>query len=231
MIRPGHKFRVGVLLGACMLVYLCVLARLFWVQIMKSDFFVGMAAQQYLVGVFGANPRGTIFDRHGQQLVLNKEIFSAFVLPNTAHDRDELLNFLHQYYPPVLNRILNHPERYFFWLERRLTPERYAWLKEQKLNCIQFATESVRYYPYKELAHVLGFTDIDNHGIAGLELSLNKQLAGEAAKYRMAKDARAKRYYFERTTEKEGVASDAVHITIDHKLQFLLYHNCNIIRI
>lgn len=225
MIRPGHKFRVAILLGACMLVYLCVLARLFWVQIMKKDFFEGMAAQQYLVGVFGANPRGTIFDRHGQQLVLNKEVFSAFVLPNAAHDRDALLNFLHQYYPPVLNRILNHPERYFFWLERRLTPERYAWLKEQNLSGIQFTTESVRYYPHKEMAHVLGFTDIDNHGIAGLELALNKQLTGEAAKYRMAKDARAKRYYFERTTEKEGVASDAVHITIDHKLQFLLYQD------
>lgn len=225
MMRPGHKLRIGILLCLCFLVYLCVLGRLFWVQILKKDFFEAMAAQQYLVGAFGANPRGVLFDRHGQQLVLNKEVFSAFILPNTARDRDELLNFLHQYYPPVLNRVLSHPERYFFWLERRLTPERYAWLKEQNLHGIQFATESIRYYPYKELAHVIGFTDIDNQGIAGLELALNKKLTGEAPKYRMAKDARAKRYYFERTTEKEGVASDAVHITIDHKLQFLLYQD------
>lgn len=225
MMRPGHKFRIGILLCICVLVYLAVLARLFWVQVLNRDFFEGMATQQYLAGAFGANPRGILFDRHGQQLVLNKEVFSAFILPNSAHDRDELFNFLHQYYSPVLNRVLSHPERYFFWLERRLTPERYAWLKEQRLNGIQFATESIRYYPYKELAHVLGFTDIDNQGIAGLELALNKKLSGEATKYRMAKDARAKRFYFEKTTEKEGVASDAVHITIDHKLQFLLYQD------
>ena len=225
MMLRGHKVRVGLLLGLCALVYVCVLARLFWVQVMRQDFFSTLATQQYVVGAIGSNPRGEIFDRYGHSLVLNKEVQSAFILPHSATDRDELLNFLHVHYPNVLQRIIQHPEKYFFWLERRLTAERYTWLKEQKLSAIQFASESVRYYPHPELAHVLGFTDIDNRGIAGLELSLDKKLAGEASRYRMAKDARAKRYYFERTTEKEGVSSNSVHLTLDHKLQFLIYED------
>lgn len=224
-MRKGDKIRVGVLFVVCVIMYVSVLIRLFWVQVMRQDFFEALATQQYQIGVIGSNPRGGIFDRHGQQLVLNKDVSSAFILPHSAVDRDELLNFLHKYYPIVLERVLNHPERYFFWLERRLTDERCEWLKEQKISAIQFANESVRHYAYQELAPVLGFTDVDNQGIAGLELTYDKKLAGEASKYRVAKDARAKRYYFDRKIEKEGVAGNAVHITIDHKLQFLLYQD------
>ena len=225
MIRRGHKIRVWMLLSACVVIYLCVLVRLLWVQVIQQDFFKGLASQQYLVGGLGANQRGDIVDRYGQPLVVNKELPSAFILPHVSAHHEALCDFLRKHYPVVLARVERHPERHFFWLERRLTPERQAWLKQQDISGIQFAQESVRHYPYPELAHVLGFTDIDNHGIAGIELAFNKNLTGEPTQYCIAKDARAKRFYFDRTTKKEGVPSMPVQVTIDHKLQFLLYQD------
>jgi cell division protein FtsI (penicillin-binding protein 3) len=225
MIRKGHSIRVGMLLGVCIVVYLSVLARLVWVQIIKKDFFDNLGTQQYLMGVCGANPRGSIIDRDGQPLVVNKELPSAFIVPHVSTDSAPMHDFLRKHYPVVLDRLQQHPERHFFWLERRLTPERQAWLAQQKIPEIQFVQESVRHYPYPELAHILGFADIDNRGISGLELTFDKKLAGEAAQYRQAKDARAKRFYFDQTVKKKGVSSSPVQITIDHKLQFLLYQD------
>lgn len=226
MIRKGHTIRVGMLLVVCIIVYFCVLGRLFWVQIIKRDFFNGLARHQYLMGVFGTNPRESIEDRYGHPLVVNKEVFSAFIVPhNASQDNQVLLEFLKRYYPIVFERLTRHPDRHFFWLERRLSPERKSWLAEQNISEIHFALESVRYYPYAELAHVLGFTDIDNRGIAGLELAFDKRLAGEAAEYRQAKDARTKRYYFDQTIKKQGISGRPVQITIDHELQFLLYQD------
>jgi cell division protein FtsI (penicillin-binding protein 3) len=225
MMRRGHKLRVGLLLGVCLLVYIAVIMRLLWVQVVYQDFFANLATHQYVVGALGSSPRASIVDRNGQQLVVNKEVPSAFILPHTTRDEEQMKTFLRQHYPAVLERIERSPERHFFWLERRLTPERCAWFTDLKMPEIQLAQESVRHYPYPEMTQVLGFTDIDNRGISGIELACDKQLAGEAAQYRMAKDARAQRFYFNRTVKKEGVSSEPVHITIDHKLQFLLYQD------
>ncbi|MBM3886370.1 penicillin-binding protein 2, partial [Candidatus Dependentiae bacterium] len=225
MMRPGHKIRISMILGVCTLIYTLVIVRLLWVQVVQQDFFCNLATQQYLIGGEGVTQRGDILDRYGHQLVVNKELPSAFILPHVNGQTDILNDFLKEYYPAVLARIERNPRRHFFWLERRLTPEREHWLKQQKVPAIQFAQESVRYYPYPELAHVLGFTDIDNKGIAGLELAFDKELRGVPPLYNMAKDARSKRFYFEKITKKEGTPSQSVQLTIDHKLQFLLYQD------
>ena len=224
MIREkNYKLRVIGVLIIFFILYALVLVRLFFIQIYYNDFFMQMGHSQYNVRITLDQPRASIFDRNGVALAINKEVASAFVLPHQFKDRLRTMAFLQKHYPQVHQRILDNPDRYFIWVERRLSSEREAWIKEHDCVDINFVPEYRRFYPFIELASVIGMTDIDNQGIAGLELANSSKLAGKPSCYTVQKDARSNRFYFEKTINKEGVAGVSVTTTIDRTLQFLAY--------
>ncbi len=125
--------------------------------------------------------RGNILDRNGQILATSLPTPSVFADPKEILDADAAARDLMQVFPDLdrqaLRAALSGPGR-FVWIKRMI-----SWDDKQKLNRfgipgINFANERRRYYPSgRAAAHVLGLTNIDGRGTAGIEQSFDPTLA------------------------------------------------------
>lgn len=224
MVYKDYKARVILVFLAFFALYLILAVRLFLLQVYQKDFFNVLAWQQHHVSMTINPPRGLIFDRSGSvALALNQEVQSAFILPHQFKQTEKTKKFLQRHYPDVFARMTANPERHFLWLERHVTPQRCIWLKKHGTDDISFINEPKRFYPFQSCAQVLGFTDIDNKGIAGLELEFDKKLQGIPTHLSIARDARSGNYYFERSIDQAGSQGEALTLSLDSNLQFFAF--------
>lgn len=218
-----YKIRVIIVFFCFCCLFAVIIARLFLIQIYQASFFKNLAQQQHELSLTINPPRAIIYDRYGKQLTLNKEVISAFILPRQLEQREKTERFLNTEYPDVLARLKAHPEKYFLWLDRHMLRTQQEAIEHRGLSDIHFIGEFQRFYPYKEMAHILGFTNIDGEGIAGLELQFSRQLAGDAAFLRLEKDARSGSFYFTRHVERAGKNGQPITLTVDSTLQRLAF--------
>ena len=137
--------------------------------------------------------RGDITDRNGVLLATTLDTPSLFADPKQVIDAKDAAHRLHQVLPDLdegelVARLSS--DKSFVWLKRHLTPREEADVNRLGLPGLQFQSEGRRVYPEGDLAaHVVGYTDTDNNGLAGVERGLDKRLkAGEAV--RLSLDAR-----------------------------------------
>lgn len=128
--------------------------------------------------------RADIVDRNGALIATNLPTASLYADPRAVIDVDETARALAGALPGLdvdhLRRKLASP-RGFVWLERGLAPAQQAGVHALGLPGIAFVDEERRVYPQGSLlAHVLGYTDIDNQGIAGVEKTLDETLRRQA---------------------------------------------------
>ena len=77
----------------------------------------------------------------------------------------------------------------FIYLARQVNPEQAEWIDKLHLPGINLRDESRRFYPAGHVAaNLLGFTNIDNQGIEGIEKSFNAQLTGKPGRRLVRKD-------------------------------------------
>ena len=199
-----------------------VLARLSYLQLFcYSEYFAKAQHQQQRI--FEISPkRGTIYDRKGRELAVSLPMDSVFADPAEISD-PELAGRL-------LSRILSDspsdeietkireahiPIR----LARKLSPETVQRIQEMNLRGIFFQQESRRVYPQRKLAaHVLGYTDVDEKGIGGIEYALDKQIRGRPGKIMVMADGR-RRWYDRKESAADPGAS--VTLTIDETIQYI----------
>ena len=124
-----------------------------------------------------AASRPRILDRNGQIMALDIEVQSLFAEPKFIDRPDEIFESLVTVLPDLefksTMRKLKSGQG-FVWLKRELTPGQQADILALGLPGIGFRPESQRFYPAAETAsHILGHTNIDNQGIAGVEKYLD----------------------------------------------------------
>jgi cell division protein FtsI/penicillin-binding protein 2 len=203
-----------------LLLYGIIIANLYVMQIKKESFFSNLAEKQYSISMTTLPERACIFDRNGTLIAMNKDSFSAFVLPKQIADRTAIAKFLEQQFPAAAGRLDQAWDKNFFFIARKLTQEQIETISNANLPDIHILQEPSRFYPYQCLSTVLGITDIDNHGIMGLEQEYDELLRGTATTHTLKKDARSNRFYFEKEILEQGTPSKPIHLTIDADLQF-----------
>ncbi|MFH1461614.1 MAG: penicillin-binding protein 2 [bacterium] len=222
MVKKNYKPRILIVFILFIILYLIITLRLYILQIHGQNFFKSLAEQQYHFQLTINPNRAKIYDRTGKDLLaFNIQSYSAFILPKQLKEKDKILNFLKKHYKNVHKQILTNKRKKFIWLERQLSDEKLEWLKKLELQDIHFLAEPSRFYPLKSAANIIGFTDIDNNGIAGIELQFNKLLSGIPKTIELKKDARKDSFYFDKKTIQKGKKGEQVVLTIDSKLQFL----------
>ena len=188
--RPEKRVLVAaVLLG---LGFLVILARLFQLQVLQAAELAQMAGRQHQKMLTVEGGRGSIYDRSGKILAMNLDVPSVFGEPRVISDARGTASRLAQ----VLLSDAKQMEaklrngRNFVWLERRLTPETAERLRALSLPGIGLLPEARHFYPNGTLlAHVLGFANIDNHGLEGLEGKYDAYLQGERGHFIVERDA------------------------------------------
>ncbi|HEX2977656.1 MAG TPA: penicillin-binding protein 2 [Candidatus Babeliales bacterium] len=224
-MNKRYTFRAGLVFLFFCFLYLAIACNLYLIQIKQRDFFNNLAQQQYTLSITTHPPRALILDRVGVPLTINKESISAFIEPSKITNIAPLERFLKKEFPQSLERLKAHRDAQFLFIKRKLSPEQRTAIEQNEQADIQFMKEPHRWYPMESMGHIIGITDIDNHGLFGIESMFNNRLAGLPSTFALQKDARSGTYYFAKKTTKEGHEGEPVKLTIDSTLQFLAYED------
>lgn len=213
--------RIRLLLTVFALAFAGTLARAVWLQAVHAQPLERMAQDQQHATVTIPAGRGTIYDRNGVQLAIGRQATTVYANPrHIADPRAVALAAARalrldpeELYPKLADR-----SKGFVYVARKADPRRAAALEKRGLTGLGFYPEERRAYPQGGVAaQVLGYAGIDNRGLAGLELSLDRILAGRAGSETIVRDpfGRAIDVISARPAE-EG---RDVHLTLDHSLQ------------
>ena len=137
--------------------------------------------------------RADIVDRNGELLATSVVSWSLWANPSLIWDGADVARQLAGVLPELneadLSARLSDPKRKFVWVKRGLTPRQREQVAALGLEGLDFREEARRAYPRGVLAgQVLGYTNVDGEGIAGVELAYDSALQGGAEPVRLALD-------------------------------------------
>ena len=123
--------------------------------------------------------RPDIVDRNGEVLATDIKMVSVFAEPRNIVDKDEAVELLTAVLPDLDARELRErlgTRKGFVWVKREITPKQQAEVHRLGIPGVGFLPENKRVYPNAQAAaHVLGFANVDNVGIAGIEKYIDGQ--------------------------------------------------------
>jgi cell division protein FtsI (penicillin-binding protein 3) len=216
------QLRLLIVAGCLVLWMAMVLARLGTLQFIEHSFYLSKARRQQQRTVEITPKRGAIFDRNMHPLAMSTEVESAYAIPTELGDNKDqaarLLSGIVEIPRDVLVSKFNSGNT-FVWVSRKLPPEKSDAIKELNLKGVYTMKENQRFYPNRDLAaHVLGFVNLDEKGISGLEFQLDKQVRGKGDKILVMADAKQRWFDAEQAKRDEGAN---VVLTIDTKVQYI----------
>ncbi len=123
--------------------------------------------------------RPPILDRNGLEMAVDIRVPSLYAEPRRIIDVEEAVSKLRTVLPELSEDWLRSKltgDKGFVWLERELSPAMEERVMRLGIPGIEFLTESKRFYPgMSEASHILGSTNIDNQGIAGIEKHMDTE--------------------------------------------------------
>jgi cell division protein FtsI (penicillin-binding protein 3) len=138
--------------------------------------------------------RADIVDRNGIVLATNLVTASLYANPREVPNPRAAAAALSKVLPELKQEEIEGKlaaDKSFVWLKRNLTPKQQYAVNRLGIPGLSFQREERRVYPHGGLAaHIIGFTDIDNHGIAGVERQFESRLAEEHAPLALSIDLR-----------------------------------------
>jgi cell division protein FtsI (penicillin-binding protein 3) len=213
--------RVRLLLAVLALAFGITFLRAFWLQGVRADALAARATSQHREVVTLPAGRGTIVDRTGVQLAIGEDATTVYANPRQVRNPRAVALAVGRALdidPETLYPLLADQSRGFVFLARKADPEHAAALERRRLPGLGFYHEERRSYPQGTVAaQVLGYAGIDNRGLAGLELGLDRLLSGRAGRETLIKDP------FGRVIDVAGAKPEQrgrdVVLTLDHTLQ------------
>ena len=202
-----------------------LIGRAFWLQAVKTDFLQGKGDSRYRRDVEISASRGRIVDRHGDVLAVSTPMKSVWAIPSAIQvepaTKGQLAKLL-ELTPKELDRKLAS-DKDFVFLKRQLPPEAADEIAKLKLPGVQQDKEYRRYYPAGEMvAHMVGFTGVDDKGLEGVELALEKELVGRAGSRTVIRDRRGNVVEDVGSIKPPQDGKDIV-LALDNKIQYLAY--------
>ena len=216
------KFAVG----AIALGFTLLAVRAAYIQVISNDFFQKQGQVRFARTLELPANRGRILDRNGQLLATSVLAPSIWAIPEDV-DRDpkQLQRLAKLLEMPLteLNAKLEDEDKTFVWLKRQVDEPVAKQIAALNIKGIYQRKEYKRQYPEGEVAaHLVGFTNVENHGQEGVELAFNETLAGKPGSRRVIKDRLGS--VIEVVGEQvPPVDGRDVRLSIDSKIQFFAY--------
>lgn len=171
--------------------------------------------------------RGLIADRSGEVLAMSTPVFSLGANPRALLAAPEgvaqVAQILDMAPNDLKSRLEERRTRQFYWIRRHLTPAVSEQLLAANIEGVELRREYKRFYPTSEVAaHLVGFTNVDDHGQEGIELAYDDALRGHSGANRVLRDNHGQtiRSLGEITPARPG--SD-LRLSIDRRLQYVVY--------
>ena len=217
------RFRVVIALLAIMVG--AIAWRIIDLQVVDRDFLKGQGDARSLRHIPIPAHRGLITDRNGEPLAVSTPVTTLWANPKEmqgAKDRWPALAVALKQDPQQLTaRLEQQANKEFIYLVRGLTPEQGQVVLDLKVPGVYGIEEFRRFYPAGDVAaHMVGFTDLDDHGREGVELAYDEWLAGVPGKRQVIKDRRG-RLIKDIQVTKNAKAGKTLALSIDLRLQYL----------
>ena len=237
---PEQAFRARARLVALLLCGICfagLIARLYWLQLAAGDWYTRRALGQQLRDTVVPADRGRIYSADGVLLAANSSCWTLRASPRempadklelAAHGLAQILELdeaalLEKFRDRASNDCLLR-----YRVERSMADAVRDFCEENGITGIRINQDSKRWYPQGEfLASVLGFTNVDNAGVSGLELEYNEQLTGQNGVVLTAVNAWGHTLEQSYETEQFPVEGSSLWLTIDANIQHYLENALN----
>ena len=216
-----------IVLGIFYVLGLLLLVSAFGLQIVEQKFLQTQGNNRVIRTVEMPAVRGIIMDRNEESLAVSTEVYSVWADPYILLDYTE--------YFSALAKALNMDEAHLNELIRKREQSRFVWLKRQmpphetnelaKLNLpgVFIETEYKRFYPDAEMtAQLLGFTNSEDVGIEGIELTFDEHLKGKMGRKQVIRDTK-NRVIDQLPIVEPAVAGNDLVLTIDRRVQLAAY--------
>nr|WP_315261098.1 penicillin-binding protein 2 [uncultured Limnohabitans sp.] len=206
--------------------FLGLVARAAYVQVIDNAFFKRQGTVRFVRTLDLPANRGRILDRHGNILASSVPVPSIWANPEDIERDPAKLKALAKLLGMTgaeLDKKLQDEDKTFVWLKRQVDESVAKDIAALKIKGVYDRKEYKRIYPEGEsVAHVVGFTNVENLGQEGVELTFNKDLGGKAGSRRVIKDRLG------RVVEDIGemvppVDGRDLQLSIDSKVQYFAY--------
>jgi cell division protein FtsI (penicillin-binding protein 3) len=214
---------VLVLLGAGFVV---LAGRAFYLQGMNNEFLQAKGEARFTRVIDMPASRGPVLDRNGVPLAISTPVESIWASPSEAEFTADHVRALAKATGADVKELeakLKDSDKNFVWLKRQLSPEQAARVMALKVPGVFQQREFRRFYPQGEvMAHVIGFTGLDDNGQEGIELAQQQWLVGQAGSRRVIKDRKG-RIVEDLQNLRAPKDGKPLTLSIDHKLQYLAH--------
>ncbi|MBW9333606.1 MULTISPECIES: peptidoglycan D,D-transpeptidase FtsI family protein [Herbaspirillum] len=206
--------------------FVALVVRALWLQGVSTDFLQKQGASRYARTLELPATRGKITDRNGQVLASSVPVKAIWAIPEDvqAAPKDKLAQLakLLDMSDAELRKKLDS-DRSFVYLKRQVEQETSDKIVKLGIPGIETRKEYKRFYPEGEvMAHVVGFTNIEDAGQDGMELAAQKTLAGVTGSRRVIKD-RLGRVVEDIESIREPHDGRDLTLSIDSKIQYIAF--------
>lgn len=219
-------WRSRLLLFALFLAFMLLIGRALWLQVLSTEFLQQQGANRYVKTLELPATRGKITDRNGQVVASSIPVRAIWAIPeDVLNAPKEKLTALAQLLdmPEADLRKKLDSDRHFVYLKRQVEQPIVDKIAALKIEGIDTRKEYKRYYPEGEvMAHVVGFTNVEDKGQEGIELASEKNLVGKTGSRRVIKD-RLGRIVEDIESVREPLNGKDLSLSIDRKIQFIAY--------
>lgn len=229
MTERSHDWRIAFVTVALTAAWLGLAARLAHLHLGPNDRLrarveeIRKVEEEILVG------RGRVLDCHGNILALDLPVQNVCADPQTILQKGYLrfvgaqLARLLQLDPAMVFARLNRPDRRFEYIKKFVPEETVDQIRRMQLKGVFFEDASARFYPKNAMfCHVLGFSNLEGIGSAGVEQRMDQYLRGRPGLRISEKDGRKVEMYSRRSLEIAPQEGADVYLTLDQNLQYLV---------
>lgn len=221
------RWRHFAVVGTYLALTLVLAARVGYLNVTEHEFLKDQADRRSVRLEPIPAHRGVVFDRHGEPLAVSTPVVSVWLDPSRTElagdDVRRLAATLGLNPRGLAHRLERAAGKEFVYVKRRIAPEEVANVAALDIDGLHFDREYRRYYPAGETAaHVLGVTNVDDHGQEGVELAFDDHLKGVQGRKRVLKDRRGQTV---KNLEYVSAAQigENLELSIDLRLQFFAH--------
>ncbi len=221
----GWRHYTVMLLG--LLLFGLLLLRLTQLQVLQTDFLQEEGERRSVRDHSLQAFRGMVVDRNGEPLAVSTPVKSLWLNPKQIIqdnvDIRPLAKYLKISARSLLSKLKKNKNKEFIYLKRHMSPLLAKKIQALNIPGTGFQQEFKRFYPAAEVAsHVVGFTNIDEQGLEGVELAYDDWLQGAPGKGRVIKD-RLGRLVKDLGVVKPAQPGKELMLSIDLRLQYQAY--------
>jgi len=223
----GARWRYGLLLGVLGLCSVALFCRAVQLHVVERSFLAGQGdARSIRFEQLDAH-RGLITDRNGEALAISAPVETVYANPKQMNlstlQYRALAKHLKVSEDWLARKVKHNKSKSFIYLKRKMAPHEVAGVLALNLSGVYSRREYKRYYPAGEVsAHIVGFTDIDEQGQEGIELSYEQWLTGHSGKKRVMKN-RQGRVIKQLGTVIAAEPGKPIELSLDMRIQYLAY--------